>query len=308
MTFYAAPRSLDTRIFTCMPDRYRRCEASAWGAANRPGDAIDSFLEGPCFDAAGNLYVVDIPFGRIFRIDAAANWELACEYEGWPNGLKFSSTGALLIADYQHGLMELDVATGRIKSRLTHVNSERFKGVNDLTIAANGDVYFTDQGQTGMHDPSGRVYRLAPDGNVHRLIGNGPSPNGLAVDPAGRALYVAMTRAAQVWRIPLHLSGVVGKVGVFAQLPGSIAGPDGLAFDEAGNLYVAHAGVGSVWVIAPTGEPIARYHSAAGVMTTNIAFGGPDRSQIFITESQTGTILVADALRPGHAPKSGAGL
>jgi gluconolactonase len=46
-------------------------------------------------------------------------------------------------------------------------------------VASNGDVYFTDQGQTGLHDPTGRVYRLAPDGRLDCLIDTGISPNGL---------------------------------------------------------------------------------------------------------------------------------
>jgi gluconolactonase len=66
---------------------------------------------------------------------------------------------------------------------VTHCQSESFKGCNDLTFARNEDLYFTDQGQTGVHDPSGRVYRLTAGGNLVRLIDNCPSPNGLVLDP-----------------------------------------------------------------------------------------------------------------------------
>ena len=83
------------------------------------------------------------------------------EYDGWPNGLKIATDGRILVADYMHGIMELDAKAGRMRPVLTSRNSESFSGCNDLHIAANGDIYFTDQGQTGLHDPTGRVYRLS---------------------------------------------------------------------------------------------------------------------------------------------------
>ncbi|MGY4282135.1 sugar lactone lactonase YvrE [Bradyrhizobium sp. LM2.7] len=52
------------------------------------GHPMDSSIEGPSFDKSGDLYVVDIPFGRIFRISRDGVWSLIIEYDGWPNGLK----------------------------------------------------------------------------------------------------------------------------------------------------------------------------------------------------------------------------
>ena len=83
-----------------------------WADANRPGAPTDCFIEGPSFDADGNLYIVDIPFGRIFRIAPDKTWSLVVEYDGWPNGLKIAADGRILVADYMHGIMELD-AQGR---------------------------------------------------------------------------------------------------------------------------------------------------------------------------------------------------
>ncbi|WP_369334447.1 SMP-30/gluconolactonase/LRE family protein, partial [Stenotrophomonas maltophilia] len=68
---------------------------SEWSAANKPGQAIDSFLEGPSFDRDGNLYLTDIPFGRIFKITPDNQWTLVAEYDGWPNGLALHRDGAL---------------------------------------------------------------------------------------------------------------------------------------------------------------------------------------------------------------------
>ena len=287
------PKLLPTEIFSAMPDEFRRNVGTEWGDANRPGAPTDCFIEGPSFDADGNLYVVDIPFGRIFRISPDRKWSLVTEYDGWPNGLKISRDGRILVADYRHGIMELDVRAGRMMPILRSRNSESFRGCNDLHIASNGDIYFTDQGQTGLHDASGRVYRLKNDGRLDCLIDTGISPNGLVLDPGESVLFVAMTRDNAVWRAPFMKDGSVSKVGRFCSTFGA-SGPDGLTMDGAGRLFVAHASLGHVFVFAPNGEWIARTKSCAGNSCTNVAIGGKNRDRLYITESATGTVLVAD--------------
>jgi gluconolactonase len=288
------PRLIETEVFSAMPDQLRRRGArTAWADANRSGEPADCFIEGPSFDAQGHLYVVDIPFGRIFRIAPDGSWSLVIEYDGWPNGLKVAPDGRVLVADYMHGIMELDVKAGRMRPVLTARNSESFKGCNDLHIASNGDIYFTDQGQTGLHDPTGRVYRLSHEGWLDCLIDTGISPNGLVLDPTEKVLLVAMTRDNAVWRVPLLKDGGVAKVGRFVSTFGA-SGPDGLAMDGAGRLFVAHASLGHVFVFAPNGELVARIKSCAGPTCTNVAIGGAGRDRLYITESATGSVLVAD--------------
>jgi gluconolactonase len=301
MSFFAPPRRIETTVFTRLPDRFRKPRRSAWADANRGGHEIDSFLEGPSFDRDGSLYVTDIPYGRVFRVDPAGNWEQVAEYEGWPNGLKIHRDGRIFITDYKRGLMLLEPASGAVTPFLETVGSESFKGVNDLVFARSGTLYFTDQGQTGMQDPTGRVYRLTPDGRLGCLLDTIPSPNGIVVDVDESFLLVAVTRANQIWRVPLHASGMVSKVGIFAHLHGGPSGPDGLALDANGCLLVAHAGFGSVWRLSPRAEPLDRVVSCAGYSTTNLAFGGPGGARLFITESETGSILQADMPAPGLA-------
>jgi gluconolactonase len=294
VSFFAPPELIQADVFATVPAKLRKKgHPSSWIAANHPGSGIDSFLEGPAFDREGNLYCVDIPYGRIFRISPQGTWDAFAEYDGWPNGLAVHQDGRIFIADYRHGIMVLDPRTGRVEPALTHYHSESFRGCNDLTFGRNGDLYFTDQGQTGVHDPTGRVYRYTVDGRLERLIDNGPSPNGIVLDPDDKVLYVAMTRANCMWHCPLKPGGGVSKVGVFAQLPG-IHGPDGLAMDEAGNLAVAHARPGIVWLFSAIGEPLYRVQSAVrGSRVTNMAYGGTDRRTLYITESYSGAILSA---------------
>jgi gluconolactonase len=113
-----------------MPDAYRRKGARTdWADANRRGQPTDCFIEGPSFDADGNLYIVDIPFGRIFRIAPDGKWSLAVEYDGWPNGLKISPDGRIFVADYMHGIMELDAKAGKMQPVLTARHSESLQGL-----------------------------------------------------------------------------------------------------------------------------------------------------------------------------------
>src|SRR6266853_2433756 len=109
------PRLIETKAFSAMPDQFRRKGVrSNWADANRPGQPTDCFIEGPSFDADGNLYIVDIPFGRIFRIAPDGKWSLAAEYDGGPNGRKIGSDGRVLVADYMPGIMEFDAPKGRM--------------------------------------------------------------------------------------------------------------------------------------------------------------------------------------------------
>lgn len=298
----AAPPEVAAEIWSRVPDALRLGDrASDWVYARHPGGA-GCFLQGPSFDRAGNLWLTDIPFGRILCVSPAGEWTVVAEYDGEPNGLKFHRDGWAAITDAKRGMLRLDPATGAVTPLLPRVRRERPRGLNDCCFAMNGDLCFTDQGQTGLHDPAGRVFRLR-EGSAQpdALAVNGPSPNGLVPTADGERLYVAMTRDNAIWRVPLTPDGGVIRVGRFIQLSGGLAGPDGMALDEAGRLVVAHAGMGCVWVFSRLGEPMLRIRSPLGLGTTNVAFGGADRRDLCITESESGPVLRARLDTPGVA-------
>lgn len=299
MFFKNIPEVQTAEVWTTMPEQFRNTGVrSEWADANRGGVPIDSFIEGPVFDRQGNLYITDIVFGRVFRIDSQAKWELIVQYDGEPNGMKFMSDDALLITDYKNGLLKLNIQTRKIEPFLTRRNSERFKGPNDLVFDSNGNLYFTDQGQTGMHDPTGRVYRLRPNGQLDLLIDNIPSPNGIVLSPDEKVLFIGVTRGNCIWRAPLLADGSVAKVGQFFTSYGP-SGPDGLAMDQAGNLAIANPGLGYVWLLNHRAEPIGIWSSPCGLSVTNIAFGDADRKTLYCTESQSGSILKIRMPEPG---------
>jgi len=295
MFYLNPPKVRELQVWSSMPESFRRAGVrSVWADANQGGKSIDSFLEGPVFDSAGNLYVTDIPFGRIFKIDPQGKWTLAFEYDGEPNGMKFLSSEKLLITDYKNGLMLLDLSTQTITPFLARRNTESFRGVNDLTISSNGDIYFTDQGQTGLHDPTGRVYRYTPaSGRLDLLLNNLPSPNGIVLSPDEKFLFVAITRGNCVWRMPLQEDGSISKTGQFFTSYGP-SGPDGLAMDESGRVLVANPGLGYVWVLNQRAEPVQVLRGPEGHSLTNLTFGGENRKTLFVTDSSSGSILRAD--------------
>ena len=290
------PVVIDATVFIELPAALRRPGVSSyWAEKNRRGQPVDSFIEGPSFDREGNLYFVDIPFGRVFRADPAGEVTQVAEYEGQPNGLKIHADGRIFLADYQNGIMLLDPATGDVTTALGDADTEGFKGCNDLHFGRDGALYFTDQGQTGLQDPSGRVWRWRPEsGELSCLIDKVPSPNGLVLDLAEHVLFLAVTRANAVWRLPMAASGRVNKAGLFIQFSGGRAGPDGLALTDQGGVVVCQTGMGLVWIHNALGQPIAVVRSPRGLGTTNCAFGGPEGRTLFITESDSGSILKAE--------------
>jgi gluconolactonase len=292
---FAPIKKLAPRRFTSLPAKYRKKKRTAWSDPNRHLAAVDSFLEGPSFDRKGNLWCVDIPFGRIFRIDPKGEWELAVQYDGWPNGLKIHKDGRIFIADYRRGIMVLDAKSGKIEPFLATAFSESFKGLNDLHFADNGDLYFTDQGQSGIADPTGRVWRLRSEGKnageLQRLVSNAPSPNGITLNTKNTQVYVAITRSQQIWRLPLMSGGTPSKTGVAIQLSGGHAGPDGIEMDAEDGLVVCHLGVG-IWRFDANCLPTHLVHAGKPHrLMTNIAFQG---KRLYVTDSLNGEILSAE--------------
>ena len=290
---FKQPQLIKTEVFTSMPGKFRKKSRTAWSDPNRQGAEVECFLEGPSFDRDGNLWFVDIPFGRIFRITPSGEWDLVVQYAGWPNGMKFHQDGRLFVADYRRGLMVLDTRAGKIEPLLETAYSEGFKGVNDLHFAANGDLYFTDQGQTGIADPTGRVYRMKANGDLQRLASNIPSPNGITTNSTDKQVYVAVTRSQQIWRLPVMHDGQVSKSGVAIQLSGGV-GPDGIEMDAENGIVVCHLAVG-VWRFDANMLPTHLVHSdhPNHHHLANIAFGGADYKTLYITDSLSGDVLIA---------------
>jgi gluconolactonase len=290
---FAAPPVIETRVLARLPEVFHVTGRVSGRYASRK-----FYLEGPALARDGTFYFTDVPWGRIFQINPDGELSLFIEYDGEPNGIKIHKDGRLFVADYKNGIVIIDPHTKKIETFLKQVANERLRGPNDLNFAANGDLYFTDQGNSDILRPNGRVVRVTPEGHAEIIAENIPSPNGLVVSPDQEWLYLAVTRTNSIWKIPLSVPpglvghSHVGTSGVFIQMSGG-TGPDGMAVDEAGNVVVAHTGLGCVWVFSPLGEPLYRVNTCTGLSISNIVYGGADRKTLYITESSSGSILTA---------------
>lgn len=287
------PQIIQTEVFAEVPPRLRRSGTPPERlAAGKSATPMGSFLEGPSLDRAGNLYVTDLAWGRIFKVSPQGEFDVVLEYDGEPNGLAIHKDGRIFVADHKHGILFL--RDGKTVPVVSRYHQQRFKGVNDLTFDSDGNLYFTDQGVSDLADPSGCVYRYGADGRLEQLASCLPSPNGLVFHQ--NTLYVAVTRANAVWRLPLAPDGTIVRMGLFLQLSGG-RGPDGMALDDKGGLAVAHIDLGVVWIFSHRGEPLCRVQSCRSDMVTNVAYQG---STIYITDSGSGCILRARVPTPGR--------
>jgi gluconolactonase len=294
------PKLIETKVFAEVPRELQLDAETAFVRDMFHGQRGGSFLEGPSFDRDGNLIMVDIAHGRILKLTPAKDWSVVTQYDGMPNGLKIHKDGRYFVTDRRNGVVIVDPVSGKVESFLGPDKLPGYKGTNDLFFASNGDLYFTDQGETGFHDPTGRVFRYTTKGKLDCLVANVPSPNGLVMDPKETMLYVAVTRANAAWRVPIRPDGSVHRVGLFCQLIGGW-GPDGMAVDREGNVLMAHAGGAAVWVWSADGLPIYRIVACdGGKLITNMAYGGKDNRSLFITNSLSNNVLVAEMPHPGQ--------
>jgi gluconolactonase len=98
MSFFEPPKLIEADVFASVPARLRKKgEPSTSIDANHPGSGIDCFLEGPAFDRAGNLYMVDIPYGRILRMSPRGEFDVAAQYDGWPNGMAYGGADGTML-------------------------------------------------------------------------------------------------------------------------------------------------------------------------------------------------------------------
>ncbi len=281
---------ITAKLWSRLPEEHHYDgEPTEWVKMTRPGENLHSFLEGPEFDKEGNLWLVDVPYGRIFKIDQDKNWSLHYQYDGEPHSIKQKADGNFILTDYKNGLLEYD-GKWTFKKLHTGYKGEQFKGLSDVTIAPNGDIWFTDSGRSSLSDPTGNVYRVWGNGSIDHVLGNVPYPNGIALSPDGKLVYLAATRANAVWRFMADYPDPKWPmVGTYIQMSGGL-GPDGLAVHENGHLAVAHAQAGRAYVYDIFGDVVAQIDLPEGLWVTSLIY---KENRLFIVEAQTGSIYSA---------------
>ncbi len=254
------------------------------------------FPEGPAFDRYGNLYLVNLRGGYLSRVNPAGRVERFAQTGGAPNGSAFQpQTGDLYVADSGlNSIMAID-QSGKVREVCGAFRGQKFQAPNDLCFDWAGGLYFTDPPPVSNPAPVGRLFYLSPAGEPVLLDEGIAYSNGLALDSREENLYVAETRTGRILRYRVSGQGRLEKRQIFAQLDPK---PDGMAFDTAGRLYVAVFGSGKIWVVGSDGQVLEKL-ALGGRGPTNLAFGGENRRQLFVTEGPQGLIYRLETITPG---------
>jgi sugar lactone lactonase YvrE len=246
--------------------------------------------EGPAFAENGDLYFVNWLTSSINRLDSAGVVHEFVNTGGIPAGLAFHRDGTLYCADEGeriHGVITIDPA-GHIETFVDRYEGKPLNGANDLVFDRNGVLYFSDPWGSSRHKPIGGFYRAFPDRRVERIDQGLAFPNGVALSADDSAVFLAETGTNQIYRYEIASNGTVGARAIFARLTDA-SGPDGMAFDAEGNLWVAHHGESRVDVFDRNGREIDRL-LLPGKQVTNVAFGGINDDEVAITEVASASV------------------
>lgn len=250
-----------------------------------PDNSFTKGVEGPAVDKNGNLYAVN--FSQEGTIGKVTDNNKAEIYLTLPNGsvgngIRFDQQGNMYIADYvNHNVLKVD-PTSKVVSVFSH--NSKMNQPNDIAIMDNGILFASDP---NWSDSSGNLWRINADGSNVLLEEKMGTTNGVEVSPDNKTLYVNESVQRNIWRYTLDEKGNLKDKALFYKF--EKYGMDGMRTDKAGNLYVARYGAGVVAVLSPQGELIKTI-KLKGKHPTNIAFGGNEGKQLFITMQQRGAI------------------
>lgn len=247
------------------------------------------FIEGPVWHPDGFLLFSDIPANTIYKLAANGKAEIFRHPSGNANGNTFDKAGRLITAEHGTHRLSRTEKDGKVVTLVDKYEGKRFNSPNDLAVKSDGSIYFTDPGygvskEQKQLDFYG-VYRLAPDGKLTLLVKDMVQPNGIALSPDEKKLYVNNSEAGYINIFDINPDGTVSKERVFAELkdPGKSGVPDGLKVDREGNVY--STGAGGVWILSPAGKLLGRI--PVPEMATNVAWGDKDYKTLYITASKS---------------------
>lgn len=257
----------------------------------KPGTQLEKlsgdfqFTEGPASDKKGNVYFTDQPNDRIMIWTTKGELLTFMQPAGRSNGLFFDSQGYLwACADEKNELWKISPEK-EVKVILDQYEGKLFNGPNDLWIAPDGGIYFTDpfyRRAWWSHSVSQQdkhcVYYLSPDRKtLIRVVEDLTQPNGIIGTTDGKILYVTDSGAKGTWSYKINSDGTLSDKTLFCEM-----GSDGMTIDRKGNIYLTGKGV---TIFDKTGKQLGNI-AVPENWTANVCFGDKDRKSLYITASK----------------------
>ena len=234
--------------------------------------------EGPVWSRQGFLIFSDYSIDRLYKLVPGKTPEVYREDSHGANGNTMDRQGRLYSCEYKSRRVTRTDRKGNIEVLADKFEGKRFNAPNDIVVRRDGHAFFTDPLFTPLDqrdlDFYG-VYHITPNGKIGAIARMKTRPNGIALSPDGKILYVALTDDRKIVAYDLDRNGQTSNERVaITDLPG---GPDGIRTDAKGNLFIAARGV---QVYSPDGKFLGKI--APPVNPRNLAFGDNDLRTLYM--------------------------
>jgi gluconolactonase len=238
------------------------------------------FTEGPAWAAKDNyLLYSDIPANQIFKVDGKGKTVFR-EQAGGANGNAFDDKGRLYTCEERARRVVRTDKKGVVEVLADSFEGKKLSGPNDIVVSKAEHVYFTDSAFGTRVEtrelPFYGVYHIPPKGPMVALLRMQTRPNGIAISPDGKTLYVADSDGRCVRSYELQKDGDIGPERMFVAKTEGV--PDGIEVDSSGNVFVAAAKIG---VYSPGGQLLTSIELAE--KPSNMVFGDPDLKTLYVT-------------------------
>ncbi|MGC6447930.1 MAG: SMP-30/gluconolactonase/LRE family protein [Rubripirellula sp.] len=253
-----------------------------------------AFTEGPSWSVSGNLYFSDIPNATIHVVKPNGTVGVFTDDSKHTNGTLVDSKNRLLACQMDGQVVAYNTDNKKITILADSYDGKRFNAPNDLVIDADGGIYFTDplfRAPNPLPQGIQAVYYISTSGKVTRVTDHIAAPNGIALSPDGKRLYVAPSHQAEMLVFDVLSAGNLGEERTFCTLTQpegkNGTGGDGMVLDVEGNLYfTTHLGVE---IFSPNGEKRGLVQFPE--QPANVTFAGEDRKTMYVT-ARTGLYRV----------------
>jgi sugar lactone lactonase YvrE len=242
------------------------------------------YTEGPAWSPDGFLLFSDTVTNKLHKFIPGKGESESADVPGGPAGNTYDPQGRLYSCEFRERRITRTLKNGKSEVVVSKFEGKRFNAPNDIVVRRDGQIYFTDPAFGNQQDKRELdfygVFHLTPKGEIDAIAKWKTRPNGLALSPNGRTLYVTDSDSRSVHAFDLDRAGLAS--GDHIVLDKIVGVPGGIRTDEKGNLWIAAK---TVSVFSPQGQLLGQLELPEA--PSNLAFGDPDLETLFVTAHST---------------------